>query len=420
MDELDQAVSSLQKAEDARLGGNGELGSQEDLLNAIKTEKHAMLVINELCSHMVPFEPGRDYDKDIDLVDVAESLSSTGLSVKQTQKSWEQLRKRLRDVQKRESEFITLTRMEVMEDFCFDQSNQFKKRMKVYEKEIAQMAERDDTNDRGSSLLNGLDGCETKTRHLIESFNDLMMNRSKDDFIPKSTEQRLQDLRASLNKCRNYMEDFQSQLNDLGTGEASPDAEKPSTLTNLFTNIYQGLEELTGGPSKAGKGGENKPKSPDWYDSEIATLIFGVIRLGDKDLTDIMNETVFIRHEIEQVGKPLFIGNKRRSPAEIAQKWQEIKALRNLDVNRFRLQLEKSGKIVTERDWMIAALLALTKQPEQESTPAIVEQSTALESKPSITEAVEEEKKDEPMAEEGKETKESVPEDAEKGQKAEV
>ena len=51
-------------------------------MNAIKTEKHAMLVINELCSHMVPFEPGRDYDKDIDLVNVAESLSSCGLSVK--------------------------------------------------------------------------------------------------------------------------------------------------------------------------------------------------------------------------------------------------------------------------------------------------------------------------------------------------
>ena len=253
------------------------------------------------------------------------------------------------------------------------------------------------------------------------------MNRSKDDFVPKSTEQRLQDLRASLNKCKNYMESFQSQLNDVGTDEASPDAETPSTLTNLFSNIYQSLEELTGSPQKAGKEGKNKSTSPDWYDSEIATLIFGVIRLGDKDLTDIMNETVFIRHEIEQVGKPLFIGNKRRSSAEIAQKWQEIKALRNLDVNRFRLQLEKSGKIVTERDWMIAALLALTKQPVQESTPAIqestlaiVEHSTAIESKPSITEAGEEEKKDEVMAEEGKETKESVPEDAEKDQKVEV
>ena len=61
------------------------------------------------------------------------------------------------------------------------------------------------------------------------------------------------------------------------------------------------------------------------------------------------------------MGKPLNIGNKRRSTAEVAQMWQRIKTLRNLDVNRFRLQLEKSGKIVTEKDWMIAALLALTK-----------------------------------------------------------
>ena len=43
-----------------------------------------MYVINELCNHMVPYEPGRDYDKEIDLMSVAESLSSCGLSVKQT------------------------------------------------------------------------------------------------------------------------------------------------------------------------------------------------------------------------------------------------------------------------------------------------------------------------------------------------
>ena len=157
------------------------------------------------------------------------------------------------------------------------------------------------------------------------------------------------------------MESFQGQLSDVGAVEASPDAEKSSILTDLFSNIYKSLTELTLDPQKAGKAEKLKSNSPDWFDSEIATLIFGVIRLGDKDLSDIMNETVFIRNEIEQVGKPLFIGKKQRSSAEVAQKWQEIKTLRNLDVNRFKLQLEKSGKIVTERDWMIAALLALTK-----------------------------------------------------------
>lgn len=38
-------------------------------------------------------------------------------------------------------------------------------------------------------------------------------------------------------------------------------------------------------------------------------------------MTDMMNENVFIRNEIEQMGKPLYIGNKRRSTAEVAQMW---------------------------------------------------------------------------------------------------
>ena len=77
-----------------------------------------------------------------------------------------------------------------------------------------------------------------------------------------------------------------------------------------------------------------------------------------------MNETVFIRNEIEAAGRPLYIGNKRRNPKEVAKKWQQIKALRNLDLNRFRSELTNSGKIVTERDWMLAALLALTRHPD--------------------------------------------------------
>ena len=91
-------------------------------------------------------------------------------------------------------------------------------------------------------------------------------------------------------------------------------------------------------------------------------------------------------------------------------------------MNRFRMGLEKSGKIVTERDWMIAALLALTKQSDQELLVPL-EASTAIESKPSVVEVVEEdmkdEAKDEAKVEEGKEAKVSTPTDVEKGQKEE-
>ena len=60
-----------------------------------------------------------------------------------------------------------------------------------------------------------------------------------------------------------------------------------------------------------------------------------MIRLGDKDFSDLMNETVFIRNEIEAAGQPLYIGNKRKTAKEIAGKWQQIKLLRNLDLVRF-------------------------------------------------------------------------------------
>ena len=58
------------------------------------------------------------------------------MSVKQTQRCWELFRKRLRDVQKRESEFITASRRQITSDFCLDQAASFKKRVAIYDKEL--------------------------------------------------------------------------------------------------------------------------------------------------------------------------------------------------------------------------------------------------------------------------------------------
>ena len=65
------------------------LTSEKDRHSAVKAEKNILLVINELCDKLVPFQPGVERGKDIDLVPVAESLSQCGLSVKQTQRCWE-------------------------------------------------------------------------------------------------------------------------------------------------------------------------------------------------------------------------------------------------------------------------------------------------------------------------------------------
>ena len=48
-----------------------------------------------------------------------------------------------------------------------------------------------------------------------------------------------------------------------------------------------------------------------------------------------------------------------RSHAEIAVKWGQIKTLRNLDIERLRARSDT--KIATEKDWMIASLLALNR-----------------------------------------------------------
>ena len=74
-DELNQVQNPMEKATEDRPDQADQGRSNEDMTTAIKTEKHIMLVINELCSRLVPFEPGKDRGKEIDLIPVTESLS---------------------------------------------------------------------------------------------------------------------------------------------------------------------------------------------------------------------------------------------------------------------------------------------------------------------------------------------------------
>ena len=74
-DELNQAQNTIEKVTKGRPDQADQGRSNEDLATAIKTEKHIMLVINELCTRLVPFEPGKDQSKEIDLIPVAESLN---------------------------------------------------------------------------------------------------------------------------------------------------------------------------------------------------------------------------------------------------------------------------------------------------------------------------------------------------------
>ena len=96
-----------------------EKQAKADLEQILKQERHALLVLNELYLRMQPFCPKKDFEQEIDLLSIADSLKESAMSVKQTQKCWDLIRKRMRDVQKRESEFSTHTRIKVTEDFCY-------------------------------------------------------------------------------------------------------------------------------------------------------------------------------------------------------------------------------------------------------------------------------------------------------------
>ena len=86
----------------------------------IKTERNILLVLNELCLQVGQSSAACASPGDIDLLSIAHKLQECGMSVKQTQRCWELFRKRLRDVQKRESEFITASRKLITNDFCLD------------------------------------------------------------------------------------------------------------------------------------------------------------------------------------------------------------------------------------------------------------------------------------------------------------
>ena len=68
--------------------------------------------------------------------------------------------------------------MEVLEDFCYDQSNQFKRRLKVYESELSLATDRESDSKGSEGVLGGFEGCEAKTKSLLEMFNDLLLNRT--------------------------------------------------------------------------------------------------------------------------------------------------------------------------------------------------------------------------------------------------
>ena len=67
--------------------------------------------------------------------------------------------------------------------------------------------------------------------------------------------------------------------------------------------------------------------------------------------------------DLKMVSTPQLPDKSKHSAQEIEQKWSALKLMRDLDVDR--LNMRQGTKIVTQNDWMLAALLSLNSDPEK-------------------------------------------------------
>ena len=92
------------------------------------------------------------------------------------------MKKRLKEVQKRESEFTTATRAQISKDFCFGQTTLFRERMRLYERSkdiVLSAGEERRCNETSLALFKDQ---EEELRQLIMSFHNFMTGSSMDSF----------------------------------------------------------------------------------------------------------------------------------------------------------------------------------------------------------------------------------------------
>jgi 3-methyladenine DNA glycosylase/8-oxoguanine DNA glycosylase len=99
-----------------------------------------MLLMDEIARQVMQIDFSRGGERFIDFVKACDAIPQTNLSVKQAQKLWEQFKRRLREPNRRESEFVTLTRMEIKHEASFapgcEKRVGFLKRMKLYDQRM--------------------------------------------------------------------------------------------------------------------------------------------------------------------------------------------------------------------------------------------------------------------------------------------
>ena len=252
-------------------------------------------------------------------------------------------------MQKRESEWVTATRQQITQaSFCQDQRSFFRARYdKIYQAKLGA------SND---GILGQLGKCEDKLKQLLTNFNGVLTGSSEGTF---------EALKNDLESCQ---EATDSLIKDFSNPEGN------STLVKAFKQVRKELDARL--PSKRQRTSPGLPQETGraqkpWSNGEISTLMYGVLRLGELEFSDLMNQTLFLKREHELKNKSknetvvaVIPEKATRTASEVAQKWNEIKLLRTMDIDRKRGSTDT--KLMTERDWMLASLLALNHQKSKD------------------------------------------------------
>mmetsp|Transcript_7204 Transcript_7204/g.5471 ORF Transcript_7204/g.5471 Transcript_7204/m.5471 type:complete len:145 (-) Transcript_7204:1555-1989(-) len=107
-------------------------------------EKQLLLVLDDMLDQIKQFSLD---NKVVDFSKIAENLHNYNISPKICIRLWENLKKNLRDLTKRENEFQTLCRNEVNIDFWTEAITIFKERIKLYEIKLGEGRIENPTSD---------------------------------------------------------------------------------------------------------------------------------------------------------------------------------------------------------------------------------------------------------------------------------
>ncbi|CDW90352.1 UNKNOWN [Stylonychia lemnae] len=336
-----QTLSSLQRQDKPQIQS-----FQLKRSDKFEREKQLLLILDDMLEQIKHFSLE---DKIVDFIKISENLQHYNLSPKICIRWWDNLKKKLKDLYKRENEFQALCRNEVNVDFWTETIHMFKLRIKAYENTINKNIQ--DPNPEEQSSL-----------------QEISQSKMNEMTLFKKEEDRFEDMIQSYfqlfdqpNKFVQVMEDLQLKVNDSSDivqqiDKNNKQEEKITQIDNILSELLaeiqdieleredqvQSFKSITNQNQQVNQ--ENNQslnvETLPWTNQEISSLIRGVFRFGENEWSELLEDI-----DVHQT----------RTANQIALKWRQIKQIMRKDIKRV-LQETKFDKIITKHEWMIAAL----------------------------------------------------------------